>query len=598
MSKEHSIKAAAAALRVADYARVSDDDQTSIPEQNEWARSVAISQGLGLVRSFADHGIPGSEFDHRLELQALLDFVKAEFYAGRRVDAVIVWDINRLSRDDSGGLWKILNELRDHGCYRLLTYDEGWIDLNDDTDRVMLNFRQDLQRAAFSRGLSRDVLRSMLTLAQQAVWISGSPPYGYRKGEGGRLVPGPAEEVEIVRWIFETYAARQISMAGLAALLNARKAGGLRWRADGVALILRRRTYCGDYVWNEQHWGKYHGVKGGKLEKATDLREREEERRRKKTRTLSPRRNAAADVLIVPDAHPAIVSRDLFALCESKRAANKVRKSPNGAGPVKPLAGLASCGHCGEPMWTLNRSQTKPKKGRKYTRLVVACSASRQQPPLCRADCCVRQDELLAAVGEKLKEAFAPGPARRALEAEVRTLADEQEGDLGRQRANLRGQLAALEKQAAEAADMILDAPAEHRDDLYRALARKKAELTRLRQQEDALSAPATAANVERLRLTAAALERFDRLIGGLAAAPPGEARDILNLLITKVTVHVEAPRDRAALGRRNRLRAELKTVVIEAHPCIAPLLHEALHTPQESNTSELAVRLVWQRRD
>src|SRR5262249_14409190 len=141
MSSIHSMN-----LRGVLYARVSEKDQTSVPDQIAWGAAACEREGIELAATFSDQGVRGGEIAHRAGLQEAVEFCAREFRAGRRIDLLLVWDPDRLSRANSLHTAAVLADLYDCGVGRLLTNSEGWIDLNSDIDRVLFNLRQDLQR--------------------------------------------------------------------------------------------------------------------------------------------------------------------------------------------------------------------------------------------------------------------------------------------------------------------------------------------------------------------------------------------------------------------------------------------------------------------
>ena len=83
------------------------------------------------------------------------------------------------------------------------------------------------------------------------------PRFGYRTGDDGRYVVEEAK-APLVRWIFERYAlgwgfhrtvtdlrARDLTEFGP-------RACRMKWSPQGVAVILRNRTYLGEFHWRPQ----------------------------------------------------------------------------------------------------------------------------------------------------------------------------------------------------------------------------------------------------------------------------------------------------------------------------------------------------------
>src|SRR5262249_45152388 len=150
--------------------------------------------------------------------------------------------------------------LRDAGI-RLETVAQGKIDWNDFAGRIIYAVRQE-GKHSFLRDLSMNVTRGMLEKARAGMWLGGPVPYGYDLRDG-RLVPGSTKRVEVVRWLFTTYATTTTSLGDLARQLNERgcpSPGGKMWHKTAVQKILTRPAYRGDMAWNRRHDGKYHEV--------------------------------------------------------------------------------------------------------------------------------------------------------------------------------------------------------------------------------------------------------------------------------------------------------------------------------------------------
>src|SRR5262245_48366137 len=124
--------------RAVAYYRMSTDAQEgSIPAQRDWARRAAAKEGVRVVAEFEDPGIAGGEIEHRPGLQALLEFCEQRFRSGEPVEAVLVWDPDRLSRAGVFEAAGVLARLRAAGVSRLLTASEGWVDCEDAIGRVL-----------------------------------------------------------------------------------------------------------------------------------------------------------------------------------------------------------------------------------------------------------------------------------------------------------------------------------------------------------------------------------------------------------------------------------------------------------------------------
>jgi DNA invertase Pin-like site-specific DNA recombinase len=199
------------------YYRMSDDKQeTSIPDQREAVEKLARADGATIIREYVDEGISGDDTEHRTDFQRML----ADATRLGDFEAVYCWDQDRFGRFDNieAGYW--IKPLRDAGVY-LKTVAQGRIDWNDFAGRIVYAVQQE-GKHAFLRDMSRNTARGMLAKAKRGEWLGGKPPYGYRLTEAKRLEPADPRHVEVVRWLFREYLARDVGCAQLAEELNAR----------------------------------------------------------------------------------------------------------------------------------------------------------------------------------------------------------------------------------------------------------------------------------------------------------------------------------------------------------------------------------------
>src|SRR5262249_46237474 len=210
MSEKHSSGPARA---VAYYRMSTDAQEGSIPAQKDWARKAAPKEGVRVIAEFEDPGIAGGEIEHRPGLQAMLEFCEQRFHSGEAVEAVLVWDPDRLSRADSIATSALLARLRDAGVDRLLTNSDGGVDWADPTHRGLFLLKQDLAGEAYCKGLAGNVLRGQAARAAQGFWMGGPAPYGYRLN-AGRLEINPVTG-PVVSWLFSAYATGEWSIADL-----------------------------------------------------------------------------------------------------------------------------------------------------------------------------------------------------------------------------------------------------------------------------------------------------------------------------------------------------------------------------------------------
>jgi Recombinase/Recombinase zinc beta ribbon domain len=143
---------------------------------------------------------------------------------------------------------------------------------------------------------------------------------GQRKADDQqvKLTPGPEAEQALVRWMFESYASGEWTLHGMAKTLAARWPGR-SWRKRTVQAMLKNRTYVGDVLWSRR---------------PHDALERQET-------PVRPER----DWVVTLDAHPPLVTRDLFDRVQARLAANRTQRRFTAGG--YPLSGLVRCAQCG-----------------------------------------------------------------------------------------------------------------------------------------------------------------------------------------------------------------------------------------------------------
>lgn len=190
--------------------------------------------------------------------------------------------------------------------------------------------------------------------AKQGFNNGGTPPYGYRTeyvAVGSHKtksvwVPGPREEVVVVRWIFNQYAYENKGYHKIASELNERKiptSKGSLWSASTIRAIVYNESYMGSKVWNKQD----NQTKG------------------KKWRDRS-------EWIITENAHPALITKELFEHCQMI-----AKKRNNGGGEThKPfgersaspfwLRGIMVCDKCCSRMVGNSASTRTKSGGQKY----------------------------------------------------------------------------------------------------------------------------------------------------------------------------------------------------------------------------------------
>ncbi|RUY00642.1 recombinase family protein, partial [Mesorhizobium sp. M7A.F.Ca.CA.004.04.1.1] len=262
------------ALRVpaAQYLRMSTDHQRySLDNQRAAISEYAEMRGFAVVRTYADAGKSGLSLKGRDGLQQLL----ADVVTGQGgFSVILVLDVSR---------WGRFQDTDQAAHYEFICRDAG-INVHycgepfDNDGSMVASIVKNLKRvmaAEYSRELSAKIYRAQIQQACLGFKQGGPVPYGIRRflvshdgtprlflGPGDRkglksdrvvFMPGPDEELKIVRRIFRMFLAQKQSIANIAKTLNDEKipsTDGDLWRWGRVKGVLRNELMTGYYVFN------------------------------------------------------------------------------------------------------------------------------------------------------------------------------------------------------------------------------------------------------------------------------------------------------------------------------------------------------------
>jgi site-specific DNA recombinase len=544
-------------VRAVAYYRMSTTRQeASIGEQKEWAQKAVARERVEIVRAFEDAAVAGDEIARRPDFLAMLDFCVRCHREGDPVQAVVTWDADRFSRANSIVTNACLAQLIAAGVTRMLTA-EGWVDFDDDMDRLFFNIKQDMAKAMYVKSLSRNVSRSCMERARRGLWTGGRRPYGYTLGPDGRLALADPTRAEAAAWVFSHYAAHDTSLLEMARALEARgvpppepssPSKAPRWSRYNIYTILHNPIYTGDLFYNRLHSGKYHRLHAGQVVGSKAVRTR--------TGRLRACRNRGEDVIVVENAHPALVDRETFAAVQRKLLANRpgFKKGSTRRRFDWLFSGLVYCGDCGAPMWGVVAQKDKERGDgttKNYQWRKYVCSRYLSQGRRACSFNNVHEDWLLVRVAGAIRDHFAD-PAEAA--ALARSVAREQKArrkDAGTHIDPLRKRLARLDREIDEGTDRLLRLP----EDLVEAATLKvrkwKAERKEVAAELKALEAEAEArrADDEQADKVVGLLKHLGELIG---KAPPQMVREVMQSLVKRIDLHFEHE-DR---GQRRMTRA------------------------------------------
>lgn len=222
------------------YIRVSTSDQadtekTSLPLQREAIARYCKQNALKLSKIYEDPGRSGATIE-RPALQSLLADAKL-----RQFERVVVWRLDRWSRDLYQGLW-LSKELLVSGI-EVVSISEPF----NGQDPLTKALRAIVQTFA---ELERETIKSRLWSGrrkrlEQGRFAGGSVPFGYRLRNGGLVIEPNAAEV--VRLIFNLRA-KGLTYKELAAEMNRlghKSPSGGSWGPSAIHYTCNNKTYFG-----------------------------------------------------------------------------------------------------------------------------------------------------------------------------------------------------------------------------------------------------------------------------------------------------------------------------------------------------------------
>ncbi|WP_448131174.1 recombinase family protein [Sinorhizobium prairiense] len=259
-------------LRAAQYVRMSTEHQKySTENQSDAICSFAAQHGFTIVRTYTDAGRSGLNIEGRSGLRQLIEDIE-----GGHADfaVVLVYDVSRWGRfqdaDESA--------FYEYRCRRAGVRVEYCAEQFENDGSIGSDVQKVVKRrmaAEYSRELSVKVFAGQCRLIEMGYRQGGAPGFGLRRelrdeqgrpkgllGPGERksiqtdrvvLVPGPSEEVAIVRWIYRRFVEDRCDELEIAAQLNERGVLtdlGRSWTRGTVHQILINEKYIGNNVWN------------------------------------------------------------------------------------------------------------------------------------------------------------------------------------------------------------------------------------------------------------------------------------------------------------------------------------------------------------
>jgi DNA invertase Pin-like site-specific DNA recombinase len=248
-----------------------EHQQYSTENQGDAMRQYAERRGMAIVRTYVDAGKSGLRIDGRDALKQLIGDVQngqADF------NVILVYDVSRWGRfqdaDESAYYEYICRRagIEVHYCAEQFENDGSPVS-------TIVKSVKRAMAGEYSRELSAKVFVGQCRLIELGCRQGGPAGFGLRRmlrdasgqpkglldrGEQKSiqtdrviLVPGPEEEVELVRWLYRTFAHEKINESKLAAILNERRIKtdlGRLWNSGTIHQVLTNEKYVGNNVYN------------------------------------------------------------------------------------------------------------------------------------------------------------------------------------------------------------------------------------------------------------------------------------------------------------------------------------------------------------
>lgn len=259
-------------IRAAQYVRMSTEHQQySTSNQEDIIRDYAKRRGFEIVRTYVDAGKSGLNVAGRESLRRMIEDVQTDM---ADFSVILVYDVSRWGRfqdADESAYYEYLCKragIDVHYCAEQFENDGG------PTSTIIKSVKRAMA-GEYSRELSAKVFKGQCRLIELGYRQGGAPGYGLRRmlinlageqkgilGHGEQkslqtdrviLVPGPEEEIRVVRWIYEQFTKHGKRESEIAAELNGQGSVtdlGRQWTRGTVNQMLTNEKYIGNSVYN------------------------------------------------------------------------------------------------------------------------------------------------------------------------------------------------------------------------------------------------------------------------------------------------------------------------------------------------------------
>jgi site-specific DNA recombinase len=347
------------------YARFSSDNQReeSITAQIRRGRDYCEKHGHTIIKEYADEAMTGTN-DNRPGFQRMMKDAATGLF-----ETVVVYKVNRVGRNEFE-YYKNKTKLSEYG----VRIEYSAQNLDDSSEGKLMENQLVGMAAYFSRNLSKEVKKGQRENAYAGKISGGKPLFGYSTDSEKHYIINEYE-AKAIRYIFESYASG-ITYLAIVDHLNAlgyKTRLGNKFGKNSIHDLLNNRRYIGTCI-----LGKNVKMANGR------------------------RNNHRPDhegMLVVENACPAIIDKNLFPKVAKKRKKNKRRAGARTARHEYLLSGLIYCGECGAAM---HGSTTTNSKG--FANKYYRCGNKQRHG----SDACLNRyipaDQLEALILRKLNE--------------------------------------------------------------------------------------------------------------------------------------------------------------------------------------------------
>ncbi len=306
-------------IKVAAYCRVStdkEDQANSFETQKAYFRSfIRRNPHWELQEIYADEGITGTSTKKRKAFNRMMD----DAYEGK-FQLILTKEVSRFSRNILDTI-SCTRELRAMGIGVIFATDR--INTLEPESEMLLSYIA-AQSQEESRRTSQRVVWGQTRQMEKGV-VFGQSLLGYDVKDG-KLTVNP-EGAQLVRLIFHKYALEQLGTSEIARFLT--KAGyrtgrgSSKWRSNTVVKILNNEKYVGDLVQKKTYTPDY-------LTHEKKIN------------------HGAVPLIVIPDHHEPIVSRELWNLTQQRlRQNNRHTPGQTGRSNRYVFSGKIKCAQCG-----------------------------------------------------------------------------------------------------------------------------------------------------------------------------------------------------------------------------------------------------------